>query len=103
MGVKSAEYLLADSMLDVVKNPEGNMPFKSMTKKEHEDEMRDKMKDMDPMQMLQRQTLSGVMLKKMWLDKWDGHLPKVMAGQSSGLILDLKSMGNDEVPAQQEQ
>ena len=54
-------------------------------------------------QRLQRQTLSGVMLKKMWLDKWDGHLPKVMAGQSSGLILDLKSMGNDEVPAQQEQ
>ena len=52
-------------------------------------------------QRMQRQTLSGVMLKKLWLDKWDGHLPKVMAGQSSGLILDLKSMGNDEVPAQQ--
>lgn len=48
-------------------------------------------------QRLQKMTLSAVMLKKLWLDKWDGHLPKVMAGQSSGLILDLKSMGNDEV------
>jgi regulator of protease activity HflC (stomatin/prohibitin superfamily) len=52
-------------------------------------------------QRLQKITLSGVMLKKMWLDKWDGHLPKVMSGNGNGLILDLKSMGGDDnVPAQ---
>jgi regulator of protease activity HflC (stomatin/prohibitin superfamily) len=47
-------------------------------------------------QRLQKITLSGVMLKKMWLDKWDGNLPKVMSGNGNGLILDLKSMGGDE-------
>lgn len=49
-------------------------------------------------QRLQRVTLSGVMLKKMWLDKWDGHLPKFVGSNSAGFIVDLKSMGTDEAP-----
>jgi hypothetical protein len=42
------------------------------------------------------------MLKKNWIEKWDGHLPTVMSGNGNGIILDLKSLGNDEVaqPAQ---
>jgi regulator of protease activity HflC (stomatin/prohibitin superfamily) len=48
-------------------------------------------------QRLQKITLSSVMLKKLWLDKWDGQLPKVMTSDKGGIILDLKSMGDDEV------
>jgi prohibitin 1 len=51
-------------------------------------------------QRLQKITLSGIMLKKMWIDKWDGKLPKVMTGNSSGMILDLKSIQDIE-PGQQ--
>jgi regulator of protease activity HflC (stomatin/prohibitin superfamily) len=47
-------------------------------------------------QRLQRITLSGIMLKKMWIDKWDGKLPKVMTGNNSGMILDLKSIQDNE-------
>lgn len=47
-------------------------------------------------QRLQKITLSGIMLKKMWIDKWDGKLPKVMTGNSSGMILDLKSIQENE-------
>lgn len=47
-------------------------------------------------QRLQKITLSGIMLKKMWIDKWDGKLPKVMTGNSSGMILDLKSIQDNE-------
>jgi hypothetical protein len=46
-------------------------------------------------QRLQSRTLSGMMLKKLYLDKWDGHLPLVMAGgNGGGLLLDMKSMGD---------
>ena len=47
-------------------------------------------------QRLQKITLSGIMLKKMWIDKWDGKLPKVMSGNGSGMILDLKQISDNE-------
>ncbi|HRU40132.1 MAG TPA: SPFH domain-containing protein, partial [Candidatus Goldiibacteriota bacterium] len=47
-------------------------------------------------QKLQKTTLSGIMIKKMWIDKWDGKLPKVIAGNSNGMILDLKSIQDNE-------
>ena len=33
-------------------------------------------------------SLSPVLIKQNWIDKWDGDLPKV-TGNSGGLILDL--------------
>ena len=40
-------------------------------------------------QRLQQQTLTDLMIKKMWIEKWDGKLPTTNAG-GSGVILDLK-------------
>lgn len=40
-------------------------------------------------QRLQQQTLTDLMIKKMWIEKWDGKLPTTNAG-GSGLIIDLK-------------
>ena len=39
---------------------------------------------------LQVQTLDEKMLKKMWIDKWDGKLPVTMAGNSSALYIPSK-------------
>jgi prohibitin 1 len=50
-------------------------------------------------QRLQRATLSNVMIKKLWIDKWDGKLPKVMTGANSNFMIDLKSV--DSEPAGQ--
>ena len=40
-------------------------------------------------QRLQQQTLTDLMIKKMYIEKWDGKLPTTNAG-GSGLIIDLK-------------
>lgn len=37
-------------------------------------------------QELQRQTISSELLEKMWIEKWDGHLPTYMLGDSGTLI-----------------
>lgn len=50
-------------------------------------------------QRMQRLTLSNVMIKKLWIDKWDGKLPKVMTGNSSTFMIDLKGV-DTENPAQ---
>lgn len=39
---------------------------------------------------LQVQTLDEKMLKKMWIDKWDGKLPVTMAGNSSAIYIPSK-------------
>lgn len=39
---------------------------------------------------LQVQTLDEKMLRKMWIDKWDGKLPVTMAGNSSALYIPSK-------------
>lgn len=39
-------------------------------------------------QRLQQQTLTELMVKKMWIEKWNGNLPTTVAGDS-GLILDM--------------
>ena len=39
---------------------------------------------------LQVQTLDEKMLKKMWIDKWDGKLPVTMAGGSSAIYIPSK-------------
>lgn len=39
-------------------------------------------------QRLQQQTLTKLMVEKMWIEKWNGSLPTTMAGDS-GIILDL--------------
>lgn len=40
-------------------------------------------------QKLQQQTLTDLMIKKMWIEKWDGKLPTTTAG-NSGVMLDIK-------------
>ena len=40
-------------------------------------------------QRLQQQTLTDLMIKKMWIEKWDGKLPTTTAG-NSGVMLDIK-------------
>lgn len=37
-------------------------------------------------QRLQQQTLTELMIKKMWIEKWNGELPKTSAGDSQFLI-----------------
>lgn len=39
-------------------------------------------------QRLQQQTLTKEMIQKMWVEKWDGHLPTTTAGDS-GLMINL--------------
>lgn len=39
-------------------------------------------------QRLQQETLSEVMIKKMWIEKWDGKLPTTATGDS-GLMINL--------------
>lgn len=39
-------------------------------------------------QKLQQQTLTDLMIKKLYLEKWDGHLPTTMTGES-GVIVDI--------------
>lgn len=39
-------------------------------------------------QRLQQQTLTELMVKKMWIEKWNGNLPTTVAGDS-GLILNM--------------
>ncbi len=51
-------------------------------------------------QRMQKTTLSGIMLKKMWIDKWDGKLPKIMSGNGSGMIIDLKQINEVEAGQQ---
>lgn len=38
-------------------------------------------------QQLESQTLTPTLLQKMWLDKWDGHLPSVLAGGNSEKLM----------------
>lgn len=40
-------------------------------------------------QRLRTQTLTPAILKQMWIQKWDGHLPTYTAGNSQGLILNM--------------
>ena len=37
-------------------------------------------------QELQRQTISPELLEKIWIEKWDGHLPTYMTGDAQNLI-----------------
>lgn len=41
-------------------------------------------------QRLQQQTLSTNIIKKLWIEKWNGILPATMAGDSSSFLIDLK-------------
>lgn len=41
-------------------------------------------------QKLQQQTLSKLLIKKMYIDKWDGKLPDIMSG-STPFIIDIKN------------
>lgn len=40
-------------------------------------------------QRLQQQTLTDLMVKKMWIEKWSGNLPSTMAGDA-GVIVDMR-------------
>lgn len=42
-------------------------------------------------QRLQQQTLTDLMIKKMWIEKWSGQVPQVMSGDS-GFVLDLRDV-----------
>lgn len=41
-------------------------------------------------QRLQQSTLSANLIKKLWIEKWNGILPATMAGDSSSFLIDLK-------------
>lgn len=41
-------------------------------------------------QRLQQSTLSNNLIKKLWIEKWNGILPTTMAGDSSTFLIDLK-------------
>jgi outer membrane protein TolC len=41
-------------------------------------------------QRLQQATLSNNLIKKLWIEKWNGILPATMAGDSSSFLIDLK-------------
>jgi regulator of protease activity HflC (stomatin/prohibitin superfamily) len=41
-------------------------------------------------QRLQQSTLSSNLIKKLWIEKWNGILPATMAGDSSSFLIDLK-------------
>lgn len=41
-------------------------------------------------QRLQQSTLSTNLIKKLWIEKWNGILPATMAGDSSSFLIDLK-------------
>lgn len=41
-------------------------------------------------QRLQQQTLSTNLIKKLWIEKWNGILPTTMAGDTSSFLIDLK-------------
>lgn len=41
-------------------------------------------------QRLQQATLSTNLIKKLWIEKWNGILPSTMAGDSSSFLIDLK-------------
>lgn len=38
-------------------------------------------------QRLQQQTLTDAMIKKMWIEKWDGELPDTMTGDASIMVI----------------
>lgn len=40
-------------------------------------------------QRLQQASLNQALINKLWIEKWNGQLPDVVAGDGSGLILDL--------------
>jgi regulator of protease activity HflC (stomatin/prohibitin superfamily) len=40
-------------------------------------------------QRLQQQTLTDPLLRKLWIEKWNGELPQYMAGEESDVILGL--------------
>lgn len=40
-------------------------------------------------QRLLQVTISDLILKKMWIEKWNGQLPQVVSGDSQDIILDL--------------
>ena len=40
-------------------------------------------------QRLQQQTLTDQLIRKLWIEKWNGELPDTMAGQDSNILLGL--------------
>lgn len=40
-------------------------------------------------QRLQQQTLSTALIKKLWIEKWNGILPTTMAGTNSSFLIDI--------------
>lgn len=40
-------------------------------------------------QRLQRETLTDTLLMKMWIEKWDGKVPDIMAGDQGNLLLQI--------------
>lgn len=40
-------------------------------------------------QQLQRETISKELLEKMWIEKWDGHLPTYMLGEGGSPLIQL--------------
>ncbi|GAB4158521.1 MAG: prohibitin family protein [Candidatus Dojkabacteria bacterium] len=43
-------------------------------------------------QRLQQQSLNNLVIKKLYLEKWDGKLPNVISGDANGLILDISNL-----------
>lgn len=41
-----------------------------------------------------QQTITPILVKQKWIEKWDGHLPQYMAGSDSGVILNMGSGAN---------
>lgn len=39
------------------------------------------------------ESMTNEILKKMWIEKWDGHQPEAVAGDNSGIIVDFGKVG----------
>jgi len=46
-------------------------------------------------QELVNASLTPAIIQSRWIEKWNGVLPSVMSGDSSGLILDMSNLGNN--------
>ena len=42
---------------------------------------------------LRQQALTPSILRKMWIEKWDCTVPKVMSGEDASTFIDLRSIG----------
>ena len=38
---------------------------------------------------LRQQALTPAILQKMWIEKWDGHVPTVQTGSNSSMFMDI--------------